>query len=78
MKSGDAINIDSDDEPNPFEGLKPFLYSCLPLIILFIVKEIGNKSEIGKTLYFDFARYLFIGYRAEVARAHWLIGRGVI
>ena len=45
MKSkGEAISIDTDDEPNPFDGLKPFLYSCLPLIILFIVKENGIQK----------------------------------
>lgn len=38
MKSGDVINIDAEEEVNPLDGIKPFLYSCLPLIALFVFK----------------------------------------
>jgi len=38
MKSGDVINIDTDDDVNPFDGIKPTLLSCLPLLLLCLFK----------------------------------------
>jgi hypothetical protein len=50
MKSGDVINIDPDEEVNPLDSVKPFLLSCLPLILLFIIKFTTTHFNDGLIL----------------------------
>jgi len=50
MKSGDAITIESDEELNPFDEVKPFLFSCIPLLAIFFVKFTSQHFNDGLIL----------------------------
>ena len=50
MKSGDAITIEGDEEVNPLDEVKPFLYSCIPLLAIFFVKFTSQHFNDGLIL----------------------------